>query len=212
MINSVNNYRTHLRAKPAFGAVIQARVVLRTLNPTGVFEYLVLKNNEKGISGVYQSLARRVQTPKGKNIVDKLSRFIPDFSPDNTILRSTKIGAPSIFKRFLLTDAEAREIDFCGRKFIGYDKNKSDFILAVKNIVYRGGRRVKNAHGKEIGVDLIVEGKQGQRKLVDIDVIDAVSLNWSKPTQQPAPKPIITPKKIVKFFQPEFDFFTNKVK
>ncbi len=210
MINSVSDYRTHLRVKPAFGSVIQSRVVLRTLNPMGVFEYLVLKNNEKGIAGVYQSLARRVQSPKGKNIVDKLSRFVPDFSHANTILRSTKIGAASTFKRFLLTDAEAKEIDFYGRKFIGYDKNKSDFILAVKNIVYRSRRRVKNAQGREIGVDLIVEGKQGHRKLVDIDIIDAIRLNWAKPSQKPDPKPIAVPKKVIKFVQPEFDFFVNK--
>lgn len=206
MINSINAYSCSRHKNPSFGSVVQSRVVLRKLNPQGFFEYFTLKNYEKGIVGVYKSLALKVQTPKAKNIVDKLSRFIPDFNSTDPILRSTKIGISSVFKRFLLTGNEAREIDFYGRKFIGYDKNKDNFIIAINGLVQKGSRRIKTANGKEIGIDLIVEGAYKKRKLVDIEILDADKLNYAKPPQKLPSLRQEVPAKKVRLFQPEFDF------
>ena len=48
-------------------------------------------------------------------------------------------------------------------------------------ILYNPTKRVLNAEGDEIGIDLIVEGQKGKRKLVDIEINTLQGISKAKP-------------------------------
>ncbi len=171
-----NNY------KPAFGSVVLSRVLLRTVDKNGDIYYTPIMNNEKGIVGVYQSLSRRVNSGKNLEFLKKLKSVIPDFNPQNPIIHSTLIGVRSSFKRFLLTGADARKARDLGTDLIGALGNKKNYATMMKEeILNRTSKRIFLNEGDELGIDLIVEGNKGKRKLVDIEISTLHDISRAKP-------------------------------
>lgn len=180
-ISNINSYQNN-NYKPAFGSVILSRVVLRTVDKNGDVFYTPLMNNEKGIVGIYQSLSKRVNGSKNMDFLKKLKEAIPDFSIKNPIIHSTIIGVRSSFKRFLLTGRDAKNARDLGTDLIGALANKKCYAETLKNkILYNPTKRVLNAEGDEIGIDLIVEGQKGKRKLVDIEINTLQGISKAKP-------------------------------
>lgn len=202
LVNSTNLYSNSSFKNPAFGSVVLSRVVLRRTNQTGAVEYASLKNYERGIVGIYQSLSRRVQSGKAKNIIDKLSRVIPDFDAAKPLIYSTIIGVRSGVKRFLLTGVDAKYINDCGHDLIGNLGSKEKYNEFVKGVVLNYKNRVINKNGREIGIDIIVEGPYRGRKLVDIDVVDLQALDKPKVNNVEQ----ILPNNDAKLKQSEFSF------
>ena len=183
-VNSNVNYPQGKMYKPSFGSVILSRVVLRTVEKNGDVYYTPLMNNEKGIVGVYQSLSRRVNSAKKQDYLRKLAEIIPDFNIKNPIIHSTLIGVRSSFKRFLLTGADARKARDLGTDLIGALDNRRSYASMMKEeILNKSSKRVFNSDGNEIGIDLIVEGQKGKRKLVDIEISTLHEISRAKKPQ-----------------------------
>ena len=210
--------------KPSFGSVVLARVVLRTTDKNGDIFYTPLMNNEKGIVGIFQSLSRRVNSSKNIDFLNKLGEAIPDFNPKRPIIHSTLIGVRSSFKRFLLTGSDARKARDLGTDLIGSLDNKRSYANMMKNdILNNPNKRVFTPDGDELGIDLIVEGAKGKRKLVDIEMTTVHDISKAKPPKfvsnkkelkkldkiKPQPKPKQTkplPKTEKPAIQTEFGF------
>lgn len=183
MISAISNsnYSQQKIYKPAFGSVILSRVVLRTIEKNGDISYTPLMNNERGIVGIYQSLSRRVNSAAKPEYLKKLCEIIPDFSIKNPIIHSTLIGVRSSFKRFLLTGADARKARDLGTDLIGALNNRQSYATMMKEeILSKTSKRVFNPDGDEIGIDLIVEGPKGKRKLVDIEISTLKDISRAK--------------------------------
>ncbi len=188
--------------KPAFGSVVLSRVVLRSIDKNGDIYYTPLMNNEKGIVGVYQSLSRRINSGKNLEFLEKLKSVIADFNPQNPIIHSTLIGVRSSFKRFLLTGRDAKKARDLGTDLIGALANKKCYAETLKNsILYNPSKRVLTKDGDEIGIDLIVEGEKGKRKLVDIEINTLQGISKAKPPKYLSNKKEI--KKLDKIELPE---------
>ena len=200
--NNFYNKTRHNSLVPSFGSVVLSRVVLRGFDKSGEPQYLILKNSEKGIVGVYQSLSRKVKNGKSKDIIEKLRKAIPDFNINRPIIHSTLIGVRSSYKRFLLTGSDAMAVRDCGSDLIGALNNRSAYREFVRKLLYNFNSRVFNKQGNEIGIDLIVEGSYGNRKLVDVDVVDAEALNKAKISM----KKSVLSEENVQQIQKEFDF------
>ena len=182
-ISNVNqNTNKNYSAKPSFGSVVLSRVVLRNIDKNGNVFYTPILNNEKGIKGIYQSLSRRINSSKNQDFLKKLSETISDFKINKPIIYSTLIGVRSSFKRFLLTGADARMARDMGTDFIGALNNRQAYAHTLKNeILYNHKKRIFNPDGDEIGIDLIVEGIKGKRKLVDIEISTLQGISKAKP-------------------------------
>lgn len=183
----------HLNNKPSFKSVILSRVVLRTVNANNEIIYTPLMNNEKGIVGIYQSLALKINQNKGKdkNIINKLKEVIPDLRKNKPIIHSTIVGTRSRFKRFLLTGSDAKRIRDYGTDLIGALNNRQVFANSVRNdILNDSSRRLFNSDGDEIAIDLIVEGPFRKRKLVDVDVCTLSEISKAKPSVSQNPQPL----------------------
>lgn len=173
MVSAISNSRVKFNTyKPSFGSVVMSRVVLRTVEKNGDIYYTPLLNNEKGIVGIYQSLSKQVNKSKKLDFLKKLSAAIPDFNIKKPILHSTLIGVRSSFRRFLLTGADARKARDLGTDLIGALNNRKSYSTMMKEqILSQPQKRIFNENGDELGIDLIVEGPQGKRKLVDIEIL-----------------------------------------
>ena len=196
MITAISNSSNQIKNsyKPSFGSVVLSRVVLKTTNKNGDIFYTPIMNNEKGIVGIYQSLSRRVNSAKNQDFLKKLSEIIPDFNEKKPIIHSTLIGVRSRFKRFLLTGADARKARDLGTDLIGALNNKRSYANMMKEeILNQPKKRVFSTDGDEIGIDLIVEGPKGKRKLVDIEASTVHDISRAKP-----PKFISNKKEIKK--------------
>lgn len=186
MISAITNtnYSQSKNYKPSFGSVILSRVVLKTTEKNGDIFYTPIMNNEKGIIGIYQSLSRRVNSAQKPEYLKKLSEVIPDFNIKKPIIHSTLIGVRSSFKRFLLTGADARMARDLGTDLIGALNNKSSYSTMMKEeILNKTSKRVFNSDGDELGIDLIVEGPKGKRKLVDIEISTLHNISKAKKSQ-----------------------------
>ncbi len=168
--------------KPSFGSVVLSRVVLRTVDKNGNIFYTPILNNEKGIKGIYQALSRRVNSAKNNELLKKLSEAITDFKTNNPIIYSTIINVRSSFKRFLLTGSDARMARDMGTDLIGAMNNRRAYANVIKDeILNNPKKRVFNADGDEIGIDLIVEGPRGKRKLINIEISTLQGISKAKP-------------------------------
>ena len=224
MISAISTANTPQKnfQKPSFGSVVLSRVVLRSVDKNGDIFYTPLLNNEKGIVGVYQSLSRRVNSGKNLEFLNKLKSVIPDFNPKKPIIHSTLIGVRSSFKRFLLTGADARKARDLGSDLIGALDNRRSYATMMKDeILNKTSKRVFSQDGDELGIDLIVEGTKGKRKLVDIEISTVHDISRAKPPKYASAKKEIkkleqinetipsTEIKETTSTQQEFDFVNN---
>jgi len=184
MLTAISNVNLNQKYsyKPSFGSVVLSRVLLRTVDKNGDIFYTPILNNEKGIKGIYQALSRRVNSAKNNTLLTKLSDAIADFKINKPIIYSTIINVRSSFKRFLLTGSDAKMARDMGTDLIGAMNNRRAYANTIKEeILNKPKKRVFNPDGDEIGIDLIVEGPKGKRKLVDIEISTLQEISKAKP-------------------------------
>lgn len=167
---------------PTFGSAVLSRVVLRNVLSNGDIYFSPLTNKDKGVIGVYKSLAHKISNFKDVKLLHKLASAISDFNMSKPIVASTVIGTRSDFKRYLLTGADAENVRTLGAKFYSQKLDSNLFKdIVSKKIVNNPKNKVFNELGDELGIDLIVENCKGKLKLVDIEISTASNISKYKP-------------------------------
>jgi len=181
-VSAPNVFNTQNPLRPSFGSVVLSRVVLRTVEKNGDVFYSALANNEKGLVGVYQSLSRNIQRDKFSKIRQKLGTVIKDLNSNHPTVSSTLVGVRSNFKRYLLTGMDAGMARDFGRDFVGVMNNRIAYSDVIKKLILNDyKKRIFNQKGEEIALDLIVEGRRGKRKLVDVEISTLEEISKAKP-------------------------------